>query len=107
MTIAIAVLVILIALVIVVLVCVVKAQAQKLKAADARAQKAERYRAGYQQAFASAEARASRLKRALVKNVVMEEKTNDERQELAATPDSELVTRANRLFGGVPDKPQD
>jgi hypothetical protein len=34
----------------------------------------------------------------------VEEEANVERQELAATPNSELVNRANSLFGGVSDK---
>jgi hypothetical protein len=101
------VLAVLIALAIGVLVCVVKAQARKLAAADVRAEQAERDRAGYQQAFESAEARAFRLKRALTKNTVVEEETNVERKELAATPNTELVHRANNLFGGVSDKPHD
>jgi uncharacterized protein HemX len=106
MTTVIAVLAVLIALAIGVLVYVVKAQTAKLKVADLRAEKAERDSAGYQQAFASAEARAARLKQALEKNAAVEEETNGEQQELAATPNTELVTRANRLFGGMSDKPQ-
>jgi hypothetical protein len=107
MTTIIAVFAALIALAIGVLVCVVKAQTVKLAAADLRAEQAERDRAGYQMAFESAEARASRLKQALERNNIVEEKTNGERQELVATPNTELVNRANRLFGGVPDKPHD
>ena len=106
MTMAIA-LAVLIALAIVVLACVLKAQAKKLKAAQARAEQAERDRTGYQQAIESAELRASRLKQSLTKNVGVEKEANNERQELAATPNTELVNRANSLFGGVSDKPQD
>jgi hypothetical protein len=98
---------VLVALAIGVLVCVVKAQTAKLAAADLRVEQAERDRAGYQQALESAEARASRLKQALAKTVDVEEKTNVEHQELAATPNTELTNRANTLFGGVSNKPQD
>jgi chromosome segregation ATPase len=97
----------LIALGIVVLAYVLKSQAEKLKAAEARAEQAERDRAGYQRAFEDAETRASRLKQALTKNAAVEKETNNERQALAATPDTELVHRANGLFGGVSDKPKD
>ena len=106
MTIAL-VLAVLIALAIVVLACVLKAQAKKLKAAEARAAQAERDRAGYRRAFDDAEERAFNLQLALKKNSRVEKEANNERQELAATPDSELVNRANNLFGGVSDKPQD
>jgi phosphoenolpyruvate-protein kinase (PTS system EI component) len=90
-----------VALVIAALVCVVKARGAKLKTAVARADKAERESAAYRQAFATAEARATRLKQALEENIAVEEEANEERQELAATPNTELVRRANHLFGGV------
>jgi flavin-dependent dehydrogenase len=98
---------VLVALAIGILACALAVQSGKLAAEAARAEQAERDRAGYQQAFESAEARAARLKQALVKNVEVEEKTHAEHQELAATPNTELVTRANHLFGGVSNKPHD
>jgi hypothetical protein len=98
---------VLVALAIGILACALAVQSGKLAAEAARVEQAERDRAGYQQALESAEARASRLKQALAKNVDVEEKTHAERQELAATPNTELTNRANTLFGGVPDKPQD
>jgi hypothetical protein len=104
MTTVIAVLAVCIPLALVILVCVIKAQCAKLKAADARADKAEQEAVAYQRAFTAAESRASRLKQALAENVKVEEKANEERQELAAAPNTDLVTRANSLFGGVSDK---
>jgi hypothetical protein len=97
----------LIALAVVVPAWVLKAQAEKLKAAEARTERAERERAGYQLAFEDAEARALHLKRVLTKNVTAGKEANNERQKLAATPDTGLVSRANSLFGGVSNKPHD
>jgi uncharacterized membrane protein len=65
--------------------------------------KTKQENAALHEAFWDAARKAERLQAALEKQTEVEEKAHEERRELAGTADSDLVHRANSLFG-VPDK---
>jgi membrane protein involved in colicin uptake len=72
-----------------------------------RAAEAEREAASLRDALARAKYMARRLQEAIEKQTKAEVTANAERAELAQTSDSDLVNRANDLFGGgLPDKPR-
>jgi type II secretory pathway pseudopilin PulG len=66
-----------------------------------RAKKAEAKAKALHEAFWQVKEKAERLQKALSKQIATEANANAERDELAKTPDSGLVGRANALFGGV------
>jgi Tfp pilus assembly protein PilO len=68
-----------------------------------RADRAEAEAVSLREAFRQAEEKAGRLRRAQEKQTKAEVKANEERKELSNTADSDLVRRANGLFG-VRDK---
>jgi type II secretory pathway pseudopilin PulG len=80
---------------VVILFLIARAQVQ-------RADAAEREVAEYRNALAEVKARAERLKETAGKTAEVQERANEERQELARTADADLVHRANNLFG-LPD----
>jgi type II secretory pathway pseudopilin PulG len=63
-----------------------------------RAKKAEKESAALREAFLQVKEKAERLEKALGDSAKVEEKANEERKELARTPDADLVNRANSLF---------
>ena len=63
-----------------------------------RAKKAEAENKALHEAFWQIEKKAERLQKALGETAKIEEEANAERTELARTPDSDLVGRANNLF---------
>jgi hypothetical protein len=73
------------------------------KAQVRRADKAEHQAASYYEAYQKMSLRAESLEKVIQKNKKMEVQTNAERKELAKTSDTDLVHRANGLFGGVHD----
>jgi cell division protein FtsB len=77
------------------------------KARVKRADQAERKAASYHAAYTELEQRATSLKEAIQKNKQVEVQNNEERQDLAKTADTDLVHRANALFGGVQDDPSE
>jgi hypothetical protein len=80
---------------ILVLVCVIQGR---------RAAKAEKEAASLHGAFWEVQRKAEALQKTLGKQREAEVKADEERQGLAGTANSDLVHRANGLFG-VPDKP--
>jgi predicted negative regulator of RcsB-dependent stress response len=82
-------------LVCIVLFCIAKAQIK-------RADKAEQDSSAYRNALKEVQNRAARMRETLEKEERIEEEANYEKRELADTPDSDLVGRANNLFR-VPD----
>jgi hypothetical protein len=76
------------------------------RAQSERAAEAERETASLRDTLMEAQHTAFRLQKALEKQTEAEVTAHAERQELAGTADSDLVHRANNLFGGgVQDKP--
>ena len=67
-----------------------------------RAEKAENAAAAYRRGLEEARLRAGRLQDTLARQQRVEEVSDEARKELARTEDSDLVSRANALFG-VPD----
>jgi len=63
-----------------------------------RAKKAEAENKILREAFWQVKEKAERLQKALGESSKVEEAANAERKELAQTPDSGLVDRANKLF---------
>jgi predicted Holliday junction resolvase-like endonuclease len=63
-----------------------------------RAKKAKQESAALHEAFWQVKEKAERLEKALGDSAKVEEKANEERQELAQTPDAGLAERANSLF---------
>jgi septal ring factor EnvC (AmiA/AmiB activator) len=68
------------------------------KTQNDRAKKAETEAASQKKALAHVTERAEGLKKAMGETAKTEEKANAEKKELADTPDSSLVSRANKLF---------
>jgi cell division protein FtsB len=71
------------------------------KAQINRADKAEHQAVSYYRAYQEMSRRAESIEKVIQKNKKVEVQTNAEQQELAKTSDTDLVHRANTLFGGV------
>jgi tRNA splicing endonuclease len=69
-----------------------------IKALSDRAKKAEAENKTLHEAFSRTNEKAERLRKAHGETSKIEEAANAERKELAQTPDSGLVDRANSLF---------
>jgi Skp family chaperone for outer membrane proteins len=76
------------------------------KAQVKRADQAERKAASYHEAYTEMERRARSLRKLLQKYKQVEEENHEARQNLAGTADTDLVHRANALFG-VQDNPSE
>jgi Tfp pilus assembly protein PilO len=86
----------LITLLVMVLVCAAAIFAAVMQ--GKRAKKAEAENKTLHEAFWQMKEKAERLQKALGETSKVEEAANAERKELAQTPDSGLVDRANNLF---------
>jgi hypothetical protein len=69
-----------------------------IKILRGRAEKAEEKARACQEALEQITSRAIRAKQAAKETAAAKEKADNERESLAATPDSGLLSRANQLF---------